>query len=851
MADFIAVIRRAVDGLAENTPEMRVKVYERARGAVQRQLENMKPRPPEAMLQRQLEKLEAAIREVEGEHSEALPLDAPVADVTPQESFEGQAVHDENEPASTPETAVEEPVYEAYAEPRAAEAADEPDHVEAAAPEEADEEVAAEEPLSAEEAVPAEIPVAAETAILPETSGAAETYWHPSHEEEAPAEEWHASEARDVAAEDVPAGYDGWEAPAEHRSEQADEDRGDEHHPVEAEEIAAEPAAAESGGPEAEEAYEPVEPLQPITRGIDHASNRLVEPVADFDRPQEFVEHSREEPLQGAAAAHFDPVWTEPVAETPAPAPKDAETEWAEEELRQYSETAPAPITADASARAFEEVISSLEKVAPAAVMPAAKESFSWETAAFDDLPPIEAGSNKKTPVASHFDDVDIFAEVHNGKPAPAGGAPSEAWREAKALRGYDRRGSVAADDDDADPAMDIDQIVASKLQGKSFRIEPKRRRFGIGTVITLIFALILIGGGGYAGWTNREALVAMVDGLVSSAPSQATRNEAATPPDRSATPAQPGAVTPAQPSAVTPAQPTTPGAQNTPATPAQPSPNPNPNPQVASMNNDGAAANSKFTQRLLTDGTEVDSGPATVPGTPTAEGKSVAEQNVAAADTPPASAQGDAAPAETRTPNGPVASPQQTAPVGSSQKMFLYEERIGQSSPTAIEGSVVWSVQHEAGQDGRQEATVQGNVTVPERNLSALVTFKRNSDPSLPASHLVEIVFSVPPNFEGGSIESVQRISMKRTEQDRGDALIAVPAKITDDFHMIALNDYPDARKANLDLMSTRNWIDIPITYRNGRRALLTMEKGGTGTDAFNTAIKQWTALGDVSTSQ
>ncbi|MGO7823176.1 hypothetical protein ACC684_39445, partial [Rhizobium ruizarguesonis] len=71
----------------------------------------------------------------------------------------------------------------------------------------------------------------------------------------------------------------------------------------------------------------------------------------------------------------------------------------------------------------------------PAAVMPAAKESFSWETAAFDYLPPIEAGTNKKAPVASHFDDVDIFSEVHNGKPTPAGGAPSEDWREAKALR--------------------------------------------------------------------------------------------------------------------------------------------------------------------------------------------------------------------------------------------------------------------------------------------------------------------------------------------------------------------------------------------------------------------------------
>ena len=70
---------------------------------------------------------------------------------------------------------------------------------------------------------------------------------------------------------------------------------------------------------------------------------------------------------------------------------------------------------------------------------------------------------------------------------------------------------------------------------------------------------------------------------------------------------------------------------------------------------------------------------------------------------------------------------------------MFLYEERIGQSSPTAIQGSIVWSVQHEAGADGKQEASVQGTLTVPERNLTAQINFKRNSDPSLPASHIVE----------------------------------------------------------------------------------------------------------------
>jgi hypothetical protein len=85
----------------------------------------------------------------------------------------------------------------------------------------------------------------------------------------------------------------------------------------------------------------------------------------------------------------------------------------------------------------------------------------------------------------------------------------------------------------------------------------------------------------------------------------------------------------------------------------------------------------------------------------------------------------------------------------------------------------------------------------------------------------------------------------MKATEQDRGDPLVAVPAKITDDFHMVALNDFPDARKTNLDLLRSRDWIDIPVTYRNGRRALLTMEKGQTGTDAFNKVIGEWAAIG------
>jgi len=173
---------------------------------------------------------------------------------------------------------------------------------------------------------------------------------------------------------------------------------------------------------------------------------------------------------------------------------------------------------------------------------------------------------------------------------------------------------------------------------------------------------------------------------------------------------------------------------------------------------------------------------------------------------------------------------------------MFLYEERLGQSAPTAIEGNVVWSVKEESpGADARPEPTIQAQISVPDRGLTAIMTIKRNADRSLPASHVIEIVFSLPENFEGGAIESVQRVAMKRNEQDRGDPLIGVAAKITDDFHMIALNDFPEATATNLELLRNRTWLDIPLTYRNGRRALLTLEKGTTGTEAFTKALQAW----------
>ncbi|PST19612.1 hypothetical protein C7U61_14015 [Rhizobium sp. JAB6] len=785
MADFVAVIRRAVDGLTDNTPEMRVKVYDRARGAVQRQLESMKPRPPEEMLRRQLDKLEAAIVEVEAEHAEALPggEEPPVA--------EAPAPHEE---------------------------------------------------------------------IAHDYHGAEEVHTEPHEEEPAPAPaEAHVHEEPAAAApvEEEP----DYDAPAAH----VEESHAPEHQPAE----------------EWSEPHGADEPFAPVAEhaGVEHHAEVHEEPALEpvyheepqrhWEEPQQHTEphHVEEAPAVAAAAAPHVP---------PRPADdviSQVEQIWAEVD-------APASHAAPGSAAARHN-----EPVMPAAAFteapfgqpvegpvnskaPAVNTGFAWDADVFEELQPIPAVSKPAQQLARQmpenaFDDVDLFADVHpSRKTASEADATNDGWRELKELAGFDKRAEDERRGGSAVPP-DLDQAMAAKLQGRSFRMEPKRRRINVTGIIVTLVCLAVVGGGGYAAWLNRDALNNMVTKLVSSAPKKAA-TPATSDTASSNTPNNGNAAAPAQ-STAAPQQANTAAQQPAGAGKTD----------TAALGSDPNTVNTKFTQRLLANGTEEDEGPAPNGQPGLVEGKSVAEQNVASAATPPAAnnagtvqsqAPATAAPGtpsastdqqppaagqqQQAVANQPPPVTQQTAPSTDGQKVFLYEERLGQTSPTAFQGTVSWSLQEGKGPDGRPEPSVQGLITVPDRGLTATITVSRNSDSSLPASHLIELAFQVPPNFEGGAIDNVQRVALKATEQDRGDALIAVPAKVTDDVYMVALNDFPDARKTNLDLLKSRNWIDIPIVYRNGRRALLTMEKGPTGTDAFNKAIAEWQALGGVASS-
>ncbi len=121
-------------------------------------------------------------------------------------------------------------------------------------------------------------------------------------------------------------------------------------------------------------------------------------------------------------------------------------------------------------------------------------------------------------------------------------------------------------------------------------------------------------------------------------------------------------------------------------------------------------------------------------------------------------------------------------------------------------------------------------------------MTIRRNGDESLPASHIIEMIFITPDDFDGGGIENVLRITFKDSEQSAGNPLLGIPAKISDGFFLLALTDSKADIEANTTMMRRLDWLDVPIVYSSGRRALITMEKGVPGAKIFDDALKAWT---------
>ncbi|MEA2868859.1 MAG: hypothetical protein QOE39_3574, partial [Bradyrhizobium sp.] len=188
----------------------------------------------------------------------------------------------------------------------------------------------------------------------------------------------------------------------------------------------------------------------------------------------------------------------------------------------------------------------------------------------------------------------------------------------------------------------------------------------------------------------------------------------------------------------------------------------------------------------------------------------------------------------------GQPSSTEQVAPV--AQRVVLYDEDPSDPKGKQYVGTVVWRTEPiKAGAGQSSDIAVRADIDIPDRKFKMTMSFRRNTDTSLPASHTAELTFILPPDFAGGGVSNVPGILMKSNEQARGTPLAGLAVKVTDGFFLVGLSNVDADRARNIQLLKERSWFDVPLVYVNQRRAIIAIEKGPPGERAFNDAFAAW----------
>ena len=159
--------------------------------------------------------------------------------------------------------------------------------------------------------------------------------------------------------------------------------------------------------------------------------------------------------------------------------------------------------------------------------------------------------------------------------------------------------------------------------------------------------------------------------------------------------------------------------------------------------------------------------------------------------------------------------------------------------NPVVSLGSTVWSTIPPApGQPAR--VAVKADADIPDLKMHATMTLSKNTDPTLPATHTIDLKFSFA---DGAPITGVKDVEpkMRNLGSTASEALRSVKVKISDVYFLIALAKGDQDAARNLDLMQTRAWFDFPLLLNDSRIAKLVFEKSTKGETMLAKAFEAW----------
>jgi hypothetical protein len=124
---------------------------------------------------------------------------------------------------------------------------------------------------------------------------------------------------------------------------------------------------------------------------------------------------------------------------------------------------------------------------------------------------------------------------------------------------------------------------------------------------------------------------------------------------------------------------------------------------------------------------------------------------------------------------------------------------------------------------------------------MHATMTLRKNTDPTLQATHTIDLKFSFAEGAPITGFKDVGLPQMRKEDSTAAEALTSVKVKISDTYFLIALAKGESDTARNLDLMQTRSWFDFPLLLNDDRIAKIVFQKSPEGQAMLDKAFDAW----------
>jgi predicted aspartyl protease len=182
-------------------------------------------------------------------------------------------------------------------------------------------------------------------------------------------------------------------------------------------------------------------------------------------------------------------------------------------------------------------------------------------------------------------------------------------------------------------------------------------------------------------------------------------------------------------------------------------------------------------------------------------------------------------------------------SPAHASRAAMLIATADNPQRPVVSIGSTTWSLIPPA---PGQPATiaVKANAEIPDLKMHATMTLRKNTDPTLQATHTIDLKFSFADGAPITGFKDVGLPQMRKEDSTAAEALTSAKVKISDTYFLIALAKGDSDTARNLGLMKTRAWFDFPLLLNDDRIAKVVFQKSPEGQAMLDKAFEGWNAV-------